>query len=156
MELTLEQKRAVALAQAKRKRAGGAAAPKYVTQPNLSYLPAVGPILGALGYDGMPKEQAAGYEPSSVPFLDPINSFANKALESIPIAGPAISGAARRLDEMTYGEAPGTREKINEGDQATRPSAARSRAPWGRLRPPGRHPWVLGCLACPEACQPAS
>lgn len=87
-------------------------------QPNLSHLPGVGPILGAIGYNGIPEARAPGYEPSAVPLLDPVNSLAHGFLEGIPIAGPALSDLATNLDAMTYGQSPTEREAINAGDQA--------------------------------------
>lgn len=128
MELSLAQKKALAMAAARKRVSETAQAPaaanNMTVQPDLGFVPGVGPLLRMAGYDGVPKEQQPGYEPSSVPILDPINAFANKALESVPIAGPMLSGAARKLDEMTYGEEPGTREKINAGDQAQYRNAA--------------------------------
>ena len=38
------------------------------------------------------------YQGSSVPVLDPINAFATKAVESIPIAGPALSNVGNNVD----------------------------------------------------------
>ena len=92
-------------------------APKtMVVQPNMMGVPAIGPLLAAIGYDGQAHEAPAGYEPSSVPILDPISTFANSTLNAIPIVGPTLKSAAERLDELTYGEAPGTRTKINAAD----------------------------------------
>lgn len=38
------------------------------------------------------------YQPSSVPFLDPISTFANDAVSSIPVAGPFLEGAGNQVD----------------------------------------------------------
>lgn len=38
------------------------------------------------------------YKPSAVPFLDPINAFANEAVNKIPIAGHALTGAGNQFD----------------------------------------------------------
>lgn len=38
------------------------------------------------------------YQPSMVPWLDPVNSFANAFVEGIPIAGPALSNLGNSVD----------------------------------------------------------
>ena len=37
------------------------------------------------------------YQPSAVPWMDPINAFANKAVESVPVVGPALSGFGNQV-----------------------------------------------------------
>lgn len=42
-----------------------------------------------------------GYEPSSVPWLDPVSTFANAAIDAVPVVGPALTGLANQLDAAT-------------------------------------------------------
>lgn len=97
---------------------------KMTVQPDLGYLPAVGPLLRAIGYDGQPREAAPGYEPSSVPILDPLSTFANRAVEAVPVIGKPIADFGRGIEEKLYGEQPGTRQKIENANAAQFPVAA--------------------------------
>lgn len=42
-----------------------------------------------------------GYTPSSVPWLDPVSTFANSAVEAVPIAGPFLNQLTNNLDAAT-------------------------------------------------------
>lgn len=67
------------------------------------------------------------YQPSMVPFLDPINALGTKLAESVPIAGPFLRDFGNQVDarfasaiegrEVT----PEERQRINEADQAQYP-----------------------------------
>jgi len=70
---------------------GGPGAPKM---PNLSRSPIIGPVFGALGYDGRPVPEGA----SSVPWLDPINAFGSSLAESVPIVGPSLADFGNQVD----------------------------------------------------------
>lgn len=49
--------------------------------------------------EGAPQQQAkAGYEPSMVPWLDPINAFVGSAVEAIPIVGKPLSEFGNQVD----------------------------------------------------------
>jgi len=93
-------------------------------QPNLGGVPLVGPLLSAMGYNGVPKVNEPGYTPSSVPILDPINSFAHGFLNGVPIVGPMLNSAADKLDALTYGEKPDVRAALNASDQQQFPTAS--------------------------------
>jgi hypothetical protein len=97
---------------------------EMTAQPNLSFVPGFGPALHAMGYDGIPKAPADGYKPSSMPILDPISTFANRAVEAVPVIGKPIADFGRGLEEKLYGEQPGTRQKIETGNAAQFPAAA--------------------------------
>lgn len=129
MELTKQQKQALALAAARKRAKGGAGAtdpmaPKMTVQPDLGFVPLVGPMLRSVGYDGIPKAPQAGYEPSSMPLLDPISTYANRTVEAIPMIGKPIADFARGVEEKVYGEAQGTRQQIETGNAAQFPVAA--------------------------------
>lgn len=93
-------------------------------QPDLGYLPAVGPLLRAVGYDGVPREAAPGYQPSSMPLLDPISTYANRTIEAIPMIGKPIADFGRSVEEKVYGEQPGVRQEIETANAAQFPVAA--------------------------------
>lgn len=40
----------------------------------------------------------SAYEPSMVPWLDPLSAFANSAVESVPVAGPTLSNMGHNFD----------------------------------------------------------
>lgn len=61
---------------------------------NLTGVPAFGPMLGLLGYDGRPIPEGA----SSVPALDPITSAANAAVNAVPFVGPKLTEAGQHVD----------------------------------------------------------
>lgn len=69
------------------------------------------------------------YVPSSVPWLDPISAGANKAVESIPVIGPALAGFGNQVD-AAFSNAigvPATAEEraaIDDATQARFPAAA--------------------------------
>lgn len=59
---------------------------------------------GVVGGDVMapgapePKPTDTGYQPSMVPFLDPISAFANAAVDAIPFVGPKLTEMGRGFD----------------------------------------------------------
>jgi hypothetical protein len=115
-----------------------------VAQPDLGFLPGpFGHIARSIGYDGIPREKEEGYEPSSVPVLDPLSTMANRAVEAVPIVGPAIADAGRGLEEKVYGEAPGTREQIEAANASQYPNAALAGDITGTIGPLG----LLGSTA---------
>jgi hypothetical protein len=83
------------------------------------------------------REQAEGYTPSAVPFLDPINSFAMSAIEGIPVAGPYLGDMVENLDAMTFGDTREKREAINAGDKAQFPDYALAGELAGTIGPLG-------------------
>lgn len=96
-----------------------------IMQPDLGFLPGpFGPIARAIGYDGVPRPKEEGYEPSSVPVLDPLSTLANHAVEAVPVIGKPIADLGRATEEKVYGEQPGTRTKIEAGNDAQYPNAA--------------------------------
>ncbi len=135
MELNLEQQKAVALANA-RKRAVEAAQPRQM--PNLTGVPApMGQILGLMGYDGRVVPENA----SMVPALDPINAAGSKLAESIPIVGPKLAEFGNNVDAgfgtMVEGKpvSPGERGAINQQEQANFPVASAAGQAAGILLP---------------------
>jgi hypothetical protein len=57
-----------------------------------------GTIGDAIYQLNQPGEMAGDYEPSMVPFLDPINAAANNFVRQIPIVGPALETAGNHVD----------------------------------------------------------
>lgn len=115
--------------------AAPAPARRMMVQPDLGFVPALGPILRAVGYDGQPRQMEEGYEPSSVPILDPISTFANRAVEAVPIIGKPIADFGRSVEERLYGEDPGTRQQIEDANAAQYPVAAVSGDGTGTVAP---------------------
>lgn len=70
------------------------------------------------------------YQPSMVPLLDPINAFASKFVDSIPLVGPSLSKFGNQVDaslaSMIEGKpvTPEERAAINKADQTRFPIAA--------------------------------
>lgn len=111
------------------------AAPNLSSQPNLTGVPVFGPMLGAIGYDGLPKQNAPGYQPSSVPILDPINSAATGFLEAMPVVGPTLRNMSEQLDALTFGETPEARRAINDADMSQYSNAATAGSVAGTVAP---------------------
>lgn len=100
-------------------------APLVEQQQKAVNIPGLGLVNAAnqlFGNDGRP--QAEGYQPSSVPFLDPISTYANRTIEAIPMIGKPIADFGRGIEEKLYGEQPGTRQAIEAGNAAQFPEAA--------------------------------
>lgn len=140
MPLTIEQQRAIATAKA-RKAAAMAQVGKLQVQPNLSGMPGFGPLLAAVGYDGMPRPTEGEYAPSMIPALDPVNAFATKAIENIPVVGPALDRFGNQVDagfaSALEGKqvTPEDRAAINQADQGQYPVAAAAGAVTGTVGP---------------------
>jgi hypothetical protein len=132
VELTLEQQKALALAAARKRQAetasaGGAPGTK-------------------IGFDPMNVDQAAldaqpKNEPSSVPWLDPINAFGTSLAENIPIIGKPLSDFGNSVDaafaSMVEGK-PVTqdqRAKITQSEQDQYPAASVAGAVAGNVLP---------------------
>lgn len=98
--------------------------------------------IGGLAYDAMNAgKDAEGYTPSAVPFLDPINAFANQAVDSIPIIGPSLSSAGNQVDAW-FNNALGFPEQtaedraaINAGEAERFPIAAGAGTVTGSVAP---------------------
>lgn len=98
--------------------------------------------IGGLAYDAMNVgKDAQGYTPSAVPFLDPINAFANQAVDSIPIIGPSLSSAGNQVDAW-FNNALGFPEQtaedraaINAGEAERFPIAAGAGTVTGSVAP---------------------
>lgn len=71
------------------------------------------------------------YQPSAVPWLDPISAFANKAVESVPVLGPALSGLGNQVD-AAFNNALGFEEQTPE-DRAVIDDAQQGRFPVAAL-----------------------
>lgn len=71
-----------------------------------------------------------GYQPSAVPFMDQINSFANSAVDAIPIVGPTLTSAGNQVDAWVNNalgfpeQTAEDRAQINASEQAEFPLAA--------------------------------
>lgn len=128
MELTLDQKKALARARAririKQTATEPQKAPNLVTQPDMGGIPLFGPLLRLAGYDGLPKEAQEGYTPGPVPALDPVNAFASKAMESVPVLGPMIKGGMNNLAASVHGITPEEIEAQNVATESQYPNAA--------------------------------
>lgn len=98
--------------------------------------------IGGLAYDAMNAgKDAQGYTPSAVPLLDPINAFANQAVDSIPIIGPSLSSAGNQVDAW-FNNALGFPEQtaedraaINVGEAERFPIAAGAGTVTGSVAP---------------------
>jgi hypothetical protein len=79
------------------------------------------------------------YQPSMVPWLDPINAFASKFVDSIPLVGPSLNKLGNQVDaslaSMIEGKpvTPEERAAINQADQNRFPIAAVTGAVSGPL-----------------------
>ena len=127
MEMTLDQKKALALAGARRRRAEGFG-------PQISPDGSVNPMVAET-----PNEN--GYSPSSVPLLDPINAFGTALAENIPFVGKPLSDFGNQVDaafaSMVEGK-PVTAEdraKITQGEQDQFPAASVTGAIAGNVLP---------------------
>lgn len=140
MAMTIEQQRALATAKARKAKAE-AAQSSMTTLPNLQGVVGIGPILGAFGYDGIARPAEGEYKPSMVPALDPINAAASKAVESIPVIGPALDRFGNKVDagfaSMVEGKpvTPEDRAAINAADQEQYPFAANTGMVAGTVGP---------------------
>lgn len=133
MELTIEQQQALALAQARRKRAeAGGSAPASGNTP--------------IGFDPMSVDQAAmdakpEYKPSSVPLLDPINAFGTALVENIPIIGKPLSDFGNQVDAAFASAVEGRpvtaeeRANITQAEQDQFPAASVPGAIAGNVLP---------------------
>jgi hypothetical protein len=71
-----------------------------------------------------------GYQPSAVPWMDQINSFANSAVDAIPIVGPSLTSAGNQVDAWVNNalgfpeQTAEDRARINASEQAEFPLAS--------------------------------
>lgn len=74
--------------------------------------------------------QPTGYKPSAVPWMDQINSFANSAVDAIPIVGPKLTEAGNNVDAWINNalgfpeQTAEDRAAINASEQAEFPIAS--------------------------------
>jgi len=84
------------------------------------------------GQQPAPPQAASGtgYQPSAVPWMDQINSFANSAVDAIPIVGPTLTSAGNQVDAWVNNalgfpeQTAEDRARINAAEQAEFPLAA--------------------------------
>lgn len=76
---------------------GGSSAPAPVVdeRPGWAWPGSAGGVAYDLWTAGQDSEN---YTPSAVPFMDPINAFANRAVDAIPVVGPTLTGWGNQVD----------------------------------------------------------
>lgn len=100
-----------------------------------------GTIGDAIYQLNQPGEMAGDYEPSMVPFLDPINAAANNFVRQIPIVGPALETAGNHVDaafaSMIEGKPVTAEERaaINQAEMDNYPLAAGAGGVAGAVAP---------------------
>lgn len=105
--------------------------------PNLVGFPGFGPLLGAVGYDGRPIPESA----SMVPALDPINAFANAAVNAVPVLGPKLNEMGTQFDaavnNMLTGQSqtPEERAQVNAATAEAYPVASTAGTVAGTVGP---------------------
>lgn len=126
--------------------AQGATAAPAVQQPTATQsldLPVPGPDGGfdtryQIPDRGKPTET---YQPSSVPWLDPVSTFANAAVDAIPVVGPKLTEIGQGFDAginnllTGQNQTEADRAAINAADQAQYPGAATAGSIAGTVAP---------------------
>jgi len=88
-----------------------------------------------------PATATAAYTPSAVPWMDPINAFANSAVNAIPVIGPGLTNAGNYVDAAINNalgfpnQSPADRATINAGEQQQFPVEAGAGAVAGTVAP---------------------
>lgn len=98
VDMSVEQRRALALARARQAAEQGGAAPAAKSGQQIADELGLGGVVPGTTSDFVPP---APPEPSMLPWLDPVTAFANSAVDAIPVAGPTLTNMRQNADALT-------------------------------------------------------